>query len=243
MAAQAYPAALDLIERLEDMTSADEVWSSLLVFAGRVGLRFGTLSEVPGPNESFDDVKVCLTWPEEWSNRYRQLNYINNDPAVLHSAHSLDPYTWSEALESANYSKFQTKIVREGTEFGLTEGFVIPIINFTEGPSGIALAGSHLELSVRDRAEMQLAAIYAHAKIRALRPRQRKPKHKASLSPRERECMHWVAAGKSDWEIAEILTLSHKTVHNTVERAKQKLGVPTRVQAVVAAIRIGLVAP
>lgn len=243
MAAQAYPAALDLIERIEDMTSADEVWSNLLVFAGRVGLRFGTLSEVPRTDETFDDVRVCLTWPEEWSDRYRKLDYIYNDPAVLHSGQTIDPYTWSEALESGDYSKSQRRIVHEGTEFGMTEGFVIPIVSFADGPGGIALAGSHVELSVRDRAEMQLAAIYAHAKIRALNPRRRKPKRTPSLSPRERECMHWVAAGKSDWEIAEILSLSHKTIHNTVERAKQKLGVPTRVQAVVAAIRIGIVTP
>lgn len=241
MAAQAYPAALDLIERLEDMTSADEVWSSFLAFAGRVGLRFGTLSEVPQMNESFDDVRVCLTWPEEWSQRYRQLDYVFNDPAVLHSGRTLDPYTWSEALEAGDYSKSQRRIVEEGTEFGMTEGFVIPIVNFADGPGGIALAGSHIELSVRDRAEMQLAAIYAHAKIRALSPRRTIPKRTPSLSPRERECMHWVAVGKTDWEIAEILTLSHKTVHNTVERAKQKLGVSTRTQAAVEVIRIGIV--
>lgn len=241
--AQEYPAALDLIERLEGMTSPDEVWMSLLAFAGRSGLRFGTLSEVPRTSETFDDVRICVTWPEEWSKRYAELSYIKNDPAVLHSAHMIDPYTWSEALETGDYSKAQRRIVQEGSEFGMTEGFVIPIMSFADGPGGIALAGSQVDLSIRDRAEIQLAAIYAHAKVRALNPRRRKPKCTPLLSPRERECMHWVAAGKSDWEISEILSLSQKTVHHTVERAKQKLGVPTRVQAVVEAIRIGIVTP
>lgn len=240
--AHAYP-VLDLIERLEGMTSPDDVWENLLAFAGRSGLRFGILSEVPRPNETLDDVRICVSWPEEWSKRYAQRSYMYNDPAVLHAAQTIDPYTWSDALQSGDYSKAQKRIVQEGSEFGMTEGFVIPILDFADGPGGIALSGSHVELSLRDRAELQLVAIYAHAKARSLNPRRRKPKHKTTLSPREREFMHWVAAGKSDWEIAEILSLSHKTVHNTVERAKRKLGVPTRVQAVVEAIRIGIVVP
>ena len=53
----------------------------------------------------------------------------------------------------------------------------------------------------------------------------------------------WVAAGKSDWAIGRILNISGKTVNFHVENAKRKLGVGTRVQAVVAAMRNGLIGP
>lgn len=60
-----------------------------------------------------------------------------------------------------------------------------------------------------------------------------------SLTQREREVMSWIAQGKSDWQIGQILCISAKTVNYHAENAKRKLGVATRIQAVLAAIRSG----
>jgi LuxR family quorum sensing-dependent transcriptional regulator len=54
--------------------------------------------------------------------------------------------------------------------------------------------------------------------------------------------MQWVAAGKSDDEIADILTLSAPTVTWHVENAKRKLDAFRRTYAVVQAIRFGEIA-
>ncbi len=62
---------------------------------------------------------------------------------------------------------------------------------------------------------------------------------KTRLSKRERQCLLLAAQGKSDWAIAEMLDLSDRTVHHAIERAKNKYGVVTRVQAVVYAIAEG----
>jgi LuxR family quorum sensing-dependent transcriptional regulator len=51
--------------------------------------------------------------------------------------------------------------------------------------------------------------------------------------------MRWVAAGKSDAEIAEILSISPGTVTLHVERAKRKLDAFRRTFAVVKAVRCG----
>jgi DNA-binding CsgD family transcriptional regulator len=61
------------------------------------------------------------------------------------------------------------------------------------------------------------------------------------VTPRETQILSWVAAGKSDWAIGQILRISSKTVNFHVENAKRKLGAGTRVQAVVAALREGMV--
>jgi DNA-binding CsgD family transcriptional regulator len=60
-----------------------------------------------------------------------------------------------------------------------------------------------------------------------------------NVTPRETEILSWVAAGKSDWAIGQILRISGKTVNFHVENAKRKLGVGTRVQAAVVAMRCG----
>ena len=59
------------------------------------------------------------------------------------------------------------------------------------------------------------------------------------MTERELECLRWAAAGKSDWEIGQILLISAKTVNYHIENAKRKFGVATRVQAIVCALRYG----
>lgn len=51
------------------------------------------------------------------------------------------------------------------------------------------------------------------------------------LTPREIDVLTWVAQGKSNADIAKILTLSARTVQKHIERIFQKLGVETRTAA------------
>lgn len=52
------------------------------------------------------------------------------------------------------------------------------------------------------------------------------------LTAREREVLRWLAAGKTDRDIAEILAISPRTVHKHLQRVYEKLGVETRTAAV-----------
>lgn len=56
------------------------------------------------------------------------------------------------------------------------------------------------------------------------------------LTWRQREVLRWVAAGKTDRDIADILAISHRTVHKHLQRVYSKLGVETRTAAVMRAI-------
>ena len=60
------------------------------------------------------------------------------------------------------------------------------------------------------------------------------------LSGREREVLGLVASGLSDQEIAELLVLSHHTVHRHVANIRHKLGRGSRTAAVAEAARLGL---
>lgn len=65
---------------------------------------------------------------------------------------------------------------------------------------------------------------------------------RVTLSPRQVECLYWVQQGKSSRDIGIILGVSHRIVERHVFRACAKLGVRTRVQAVVRARALGLIA-
>lgn len=63
--------------------------------------------------------------------------------------------------------------------------------------------------------------------------------HRSPLTDCEREVMRWVAIGKTDDEIATILSISRTTATTHVENAKEKLNAPRRAQAIVQALRYG----
>lgn len=62
-----------------------------------------------------------------------------------------------------------------------------------------------------------------------------------ALSPRQTECLFWVQQGKSSRDIGSILGVSHRIVERHVFKACQKLGVRTRLQAVIRARSMGLI--
>ena len=103
----------------------------------------------------------------------------------------------------------------------------------SHGPNGqlgwISFTAERIELSPLERQAISLAGLALHDRLRMLAGAVGKPVH---LSERERDCLGFVAQGKSDWEISVILSISQSTVHTHVENAKRKLGARTRAQAV-----------
>jgi DNA-binding NarL/FixJ family response regulator len=62
-------------------------------------------------------------------------------------------------------------------------------------------------------------------------------KHKLAVTGREAEVLLWIARGKSNRDIAEILDLSPRTVNKHLEQIYAKLGVENRASAAALAVR------
>lgn len=77
------------------------------------------------------------------------------------------------------------------------------------------------------------------ARTRHVRP----PALAVALSEREIETLVWSARGKTSGEIASILGLSKRTVDFHIDNARQKLGVATRIEAVIKAAAAGIIKP
>jgi DNA-binding CsgD family transcriptional regulator len=126
--------------------------------------------------------------------------------------------------------------------------------------TGIALAlhlpeGRHFFLGVdRDQAlppapaevtrmvaDLQLFAVHAQdAALRVLFPASPQPDIPA-LTPRELESLRWTMEGKTAWELGNILGISERTAVLHVNNATHKLGCVNKHQAVLKALRLGLI--
>ncbi len=126
--------------------------------------------------------------------------------------------------------------------------------------TGIAMAlhlpeGKHFLLGVdRDRplpadpnelqrvvADLQLFAVHAQeAAMRLLVPPAMQPERPA-LTPRELEALRWTMDGKTAWEVGAVLGISERTAVLHINNAMHKLGCVNKHQAVLKALRLGLI--
>ena len=124
---------------------------------------------------------------------------------------------------------------------GIVDGVVIPLF-VGHGLLGMMLLGGEMHGRLNDGiCFLRLLSVFFCDRLCAMRRDVLREEY--GLSAREFECMKWVAAGKTDWETGQILSISPKTVNYHVENAKRKFGVSTRLQGVVAAILSGAVEP
>lgn len=185
------------------------------------------------------DAIVFENLPTAWASHYAECGYhlISGGFDFVHRGAA--PFFWEDPHFIAQLTPAQRAVYQEAGDFGLRDGFVWPLI--VPG-AGVALCTFFTDQKRTSAPPLYAAggmvAMYAYARAREILSLQG-GKH---LSARERQCLALVAEGKSDWAIAQILHLSERTVHNTLERAKGRLGVSTRVQAVIHALEMGEIA-
>ena len=173
-----------------------------------------------------------LNWPADWLDLYIKNNFADNDPVVAEGRRRIGPFTWREARAARPHSRLEDAMWDATIERGWTDGFVAPI----HGPGGyyglVVLAGRERPMTAELRYHLYMLCFRAHERCRELSGAPASVAGEAPLTARELECMRWVAAGKTDWEIGAIVGLSPLTVKSHVNEARRKLGAKTRSQAV-----------
>lgn len=183
-------------------------------------------------------------WPQEWLRAYVELDFVSADPIVINALRSPYPVVLSELMRSRPLPQKARQLYDVmTTDFPWRDAMAVPIHGLGDEVGIVGLAAEQLDLSRHQRLALHILAIQTFQKARQLAGKERPAvpvKEWEGLSDRERECLRWVAEGKSDAEIADVIGTSPRTAHFHVERAKKKLGAGTRAQAVARAIRLGL---
>jgi DNA-binding CsgD family transcriptional regulator len=176
-------------------------------------------------------------YPEEWTRAFSQLNFHCIDP-VFHLANQrYTPFFWDSEAFRADLTPVQRGILAEAQRFGVAHGYTVPI---HPPRASYAFRGScsvvpdSASLDMASFFAVQLMGVYMYEAL-SRQSQQARPLPPC-LTRRERQCLELAAQGKSDWAAGRILGISERTVHNHIEHAKRRLGVATRVQAIVQAL-------
>ncbi|MCC6919470.1 MAG: autoinducer binding domain-containing protein [Alphaproteobacteria bacterium] len=229
---------LDLVERIDAATTVVEAAETLLADMRALGAlslmadHTRVTMQTPGVRRAHTSL-AALT-PAGWkgSSNAAFVDRYNPNPAAARNLRR--PFRWRQAaLPTPALAESYWEALGE---FGAVDGFAVPVY----GPThllGVSMAFATNDWSPRERRTMEFACYAFVDKMRALAPDDAEPPR---LSPRERDCLSFVAEGKTDWEISVILGVSQHTSHQYVESARKKLGAMTRAQAVARFVLLGL---
>ena len=200
-------------------------------------------ARVPGPEERLDVIAFTKQTPEmaEWLKLYDNARYAEIDPIMRRFRDSVKPFEHNEVDYDPGPRAVELKQRRR--DFGFANGFCVPIFGSTtrNGFVGYRIfKGLNPDLSAHKKRTFHLITLYAADRICSLRSAQSAPK--PLLTNRQQEVLTWAAAGKSAWEMGEILMISARTVEEHAQQALQRLGAVNRTQAVAIAIRDRLIA-
>lgn len=193
-------------------------------------------------NKMVADCPVVKTnYPASWVQRYLTRNYVNIDPVVQRGFTSALPFYWDELeLQSAA----EVALFRDAISHGIgLSGISIPIVDKLRRRALFSISSDLEPREWRQHLDAKLPVIIDsangfHQKMQNCDSfANRGSPH---LSPREIECLSWVAAGKDTCSIATILDLSEHTVRDYLKSARHKLGCTTLAQAVHKATLAGM---
>ncbi len=197
-----------------------------------------------GINPVAQSVHGFVNYPDAWKTRYVQQGFQHSDPALLMASRSIAPVDWQRLRDAASFKT----VFRAAHDFGIAEqGLTIPV----RGPFGdVGLFSVTRNCTDREWgllkssiiSELQTAAVHLHDHVVSAHALTRVLAHPA-LSSRELEVLQWIAAGKSQQDVGDILAISTRTVEVHLRSSRTKLSALTTPQAVGRAIGLGLIYP
>lgn len=232
--------ALEFSNRIAKQTNREAAGSELASLTEDFGYTSFVLVSFKNAEAALSPIVLATSWAREWQTRYKQQNYILDDPVVARARTATAPFHWREVRKHGRITPRGEQILAEARSFDMPDGIFVPIFGRRGLAGALALGGRVAKTKQSEMKALHLAGIYAFERF--LNLADEKPSERSDLTCRELECLHWTAAGKTSAEIADRLGISRHTADWYLKEAARKLNALNRTHAVVIAYRKGLIA-
>lgn len=221
----------------------DELQQEVVGFTRRLG--FETVSATVVIDHMLGEAEFITVdnTPRGFKDSFQNRDNWRRDPVAQHCKRQSMPIIWDQATYA---EKGLGDMWEHQARFGYRNGIAMAL-HMPEG--------RHFFFAVdRDQpvppdtaeltrlvADLQLFAVHAQeAALRILTPAMALPST-PPLTPRELETLRWTMEGKTAWEVGNLLGISERTAALHVNNATHKLDCVNKHQAVLKALRLGLI--
>ncbi|KRR04398.1 hypothetical protein CQ12_34360 [Bradyrhizobium jicamae] len=193
-----------------------------------------------------DTPMLISSYPKSWTSRYFQLGYQQLDPVVRRARVEHAMFSWGGEGSAPVGNREQRRFFDEAATFGIRSGVTVPIRGGFGRMAAFTLATDDRDVQterlVADWKDLvHLVGLYFHSHVAARLDVPSTDKLAGSeLTQRERQCLAWIAQGKTAADIAVLVQIAPRTVVFHLENARRKLGAASIAQCVAEALRRGL---
>lgn len=173
------------------------------------------------------------TWPPELLEHYDADRMFDRDFTIQAALRRHTSFCFREVYpdplkEPQLFREFETN----GERFGIQDGFAVPI-HSPLGFFGMVTMSSpvRMQIDAAERAALTAASMTIFEHFRRHAADASAPERPA-ITPREHDCIGYVALGRTDDEIAAALGIAASTVRHHVDNVRAKVGAATRAEAV-----------
>lgn len=241
----------ELLEKLQAQSGFDAAWQT---FRQHMEEKFGFgtgyygVLVLPDPDEGrfLPRMHNVSDLPEDYISYVQQDTPLwEADPILPHCLMTGQSVSWSALRKKTLEHEHGHTLLAVNHELGLLNGFAAPVqtrnkkamialnVPGMEDQEFDLLLRAH-ETEIEESFKLLHYAIDSDEAAYA---------DLVKLTPRERECLLWSAAGLSSKHIALRLNISHRTVENCLYRAIKKLKASNKTHAVYKAVTLGLITP
>ena len=221
----------------------DEFRDEVVRFGRALGFETVTAMAVVDQGIGRSEFVVVDNTPAEFLGVFSDPHIGVRDPVMQHCKRQSLPIIWDQATYT---SQGQGELWEEQARYGYQTGIAMAL-HLPEG--------RHFMLGVdRDRplpsdrheltrvvADLQLFAVHALDAAMRVLVSGGSTADLPALTPRELEALRWTMDGKTAWEVGSILGITERTAVLHLSNAMRKLGCVNKHQAVLKALRLGLV--
>ncbi|MGX9356760.1 helix-turn-helix transcriptional regulator [Roseobacteraceae bacterium S113] len=247
---------LDITERMRSAASLDDLWTTAnreLENYGVSGIFYGQLASKSEliPTTGGHDRQTSLTllsktsYSEEFLAAFDTVELVDNDPTVTHCLQNDDVLVWSYDEIWAEQNPWYLQRYAIERDLGFHKGCSIPSRHFSDhwiGGIGVAMT---------EVPDDEFEAHWKNSQNRVIEicgllelgMREVHEQEFIGLTPREAECLTWLAAGFAPQEIALKMNVQENRVARLVAQCKAKLKARTRDHAVARALLLGVINP
>ncbi len=180
-------------------------------------------------------------YPDEWAKVYIAFDLAGQDPVRRACDKTIIGFAWDWIDEIVPLTRGDRQMLNVGRECGIGNGYTVPrhLPGIGRGTCTFAVRPER-ELPRRRFAVAEMIGTLALSCALGLSSEKFDEKI-PSLTDRQRECLLWVARGKTAAETAMILEISTETVIQHLKMARERYQVHCKQSLVVAALFDGLI--
>jgi LuxR family quorum-sensing system transcriptional regulator CciR len=229
------------VERSSRATSLLDLENLLNDVTHDMGFDFYALVQHADVRRSSNREMIWLeNYPDSWADAFVDKGLVANDPILMASQKTSTGFQWSEVHRLIRLTAHHKRVLVQASKEGMGNGFTVPahLPGDCNGTCNFAVRIGRI-VPEHNLMKAQLVGMFAfEAARRIVRLREKRPEV-PKLTQRQLDCLIFVARGKSDWEISQILGIGENTVRDYVKEACVRYDVSRRVQLVVRAIHTG----